>query len=396
MLPLWLAPRVYLDTSVLIELAEQRKHADHCREVLRLFKSTRAVLVLSLAHFLDLGHATDRSSVTRILNFVDQFPRKAIADDPSAAEIALVDPWLHGDHAATTWSDIRPKPLRSAREFAVRSEPQLACYRMMSPLFSLMSDGVSLMKIPGVVNPAGSPRKQKEKWRDDFSSAVQTGSMGDLMAGMPQALRENGLSETDAQNVVAVLSDLMDRLSSPDHMDAVLRTAGQTLSVDERIQRAVLKKVRPVIGPGTIVESGLRKFRESATRLGGDVEVAAATMYRETNRPKADISWMAVPKGEERWHEVAPGIAPGSYLGNALAYYRTRDRSARALDSDWIDGMHVVFVPYVDIATVDSANFQRIESTHRLLGERRGLRRSGKLFRNRDHKALLDALRGLA
>jgi hypothetical protein len=61
-----------------------------------------------------------------------------------------------------------------------------------------------------------------------------------------------------------------------------------------------------------------------------------------------------------------------------------------------VDDSHVSFIPYVDIATVDKANFARIEKTLELIRSKDGVRRRAKLLKNGAVNDLITALRELA
>lgn len=393
MLPLRLAPRIYIDTGVLISLADDPAQGEYLRELTLAFRRSGSVLVVSVAHLLDLSRAVDRKSFDRVLRVIDEFPRRAEAKLPASAELRLADALLAGTPHPLAWSDLGLREVWSADGWCASQEKLLEQYRLMLVLLTLVPKAIALVKSPVFDLPGVRSRAARLRGSADLKRAVGGASFDEVLSSARDASLACGVVEADADAVLRQLSELVAIIESPEEVARLVRLAGIEHKVDRNLIAAVLDRIRTQMVPGTTIQRGYEYMRTEARKFGGTFERLSDTLHGRPDRPKAPMSWAALKGGDDRWHEVAPVVAPGSYLGYALPFHRVHDRKATPLESDLIDDMHITFLPYVDVATVDAATFQRIDSTRKIVERVGGLRRGAVMVRNGARDELLRAVR---
>jgi hypothetical protein len=396
MLPLRLAPRIYLDTGVLISLADDPMQGEYLRELILAFRRSGSVLVVSVAHLLDLSRAIDRESLDRVLRVVDEFPRRAEAASPSSAELHRAEALLVGMAQPLAWTDLMLRGIWSAEAWHASQGNFLEQYRLMRVLLTLVPKAIAIVKSPVFDVPGVRTRAARLRGNADFKRAAGGASFDEVLSAARDASLAGGVAEADADVVLGQISELVAIIERPEELARLVQRAGIEHDVDPRLVTAVLERIRTQMVPGTTIRRAYEHMRTDAEKFGGTFERLSDTLHGRPERPKAPISWAALEGGDDRWHEVAPRVAPGSYLGHALPFRRVHDRKAAPLESDLIDDMHITFLPYVDIVTVDAATFQRIDSTRKIIERAGGLRRGAVMVRNGERAELLRAIRSHA
>ncbi len=392
MLPLWLVPRVYLDTALLIKLADQKLSTEYTHTVFRLFKESGAALIVSDAHIQDLCMASDPLSNDRVFALISQFPFIAMASSPIGEELELSAPYLHTATPKPKWSDLQLRPIANFRDFISQSTNRLAKGKMAGTLMQVMTQAAAAGKKR---DPAVSGKRVRKAGVAHFTDALRNGDGKNLLSSLAEGLREVGIPEEKIEETLAPFRPLMDLVNSLDQVEAVVRKGSYAKGVDGTFVDTTTRNMRAWLGSRSLVDVALEELRKAVEKNGGTIDEFMSNFGTVPSRPLAHPLWAAVPGGADRWHEVAPTHAPGCYLQNALAYSRMKDSTAVPRDSDWTDDIHVTFIPYVDVVTVDKANFVKIEKTLDSIRAKNGLRRSANLLKNGAVNELLDALREL-
>lgn len=396
MLPLRLAPRVYIDTGVLISLADDPAQGEYLRELTLAFRRSGSVLVVSVAHLFDLSRAVDRKSFDRVLHVIDEFPRRAEAVSATSTELSRAEALLTGLPKPLAWPDLTLRGIWSAEAWRASHATSLEQYRLMLMLLKLVPKAIALVKSPAFDVPGVRNRAARLRGNADFKRAADGASFDEVLSAARDASLAGGVAEADADALLAQLAEFVAIIETPEEIAKLVQLAGIEHKVDRRLVTAVLDRIRAELVPGTTIQRGIERMRIEAEKFGGTFERLSDTLHGRPERPKAPMSWAALEGGDDRWHDVAPLVAPGSYLGHALPFRRVHDRKAVPLDSDLIDDLHITFLPYVDVATVDAATFQRIDSTRKIVERAGGLRRGAVMVRNSERAELLRAIRSHA
>lgn len=166
-----------------------------------------------------------------------------------------------------------------------------------------------------------------------------------------------------------------------------MRTRGVT---DEGALSAMRQNLGPVWGAmKPLVAQHLEQFAASGKPVGTWSRLA-------NNAPEMTLLEdlpLVTKGGLEAVKRHAQQVAPGVALRVALAAAKGRDVSRAPRESDLADTFHIPNVPYVDVATVDNANYAAIMPTLAKCSTPRPV----KLLRNpgRDLGPVLDAVRSL-
>jgi hypothetical protein len=326
---------VYLDSAVINDIADGKVPPN---DVDRLHDAMRAVdglLVVSFAHIWDFSNHTDHGTRTRVSHAIDAFPRAGILlTDPGEQE--REDLRQNGDSDEGLRDDL-PLELRSLR------------LELVSDFQRQVFDNAKL--IAGVEQLVDVGLK--------FVEAERQAKLAGLAAvpKPPRTFVEECLaillSADDLEEAISRVSVLSDSISDP------------PMPIESRQQIDLqLRALWPSISAS----------REILPNNGGaplSPETTARLVSRRPELVTVGFAGAEIRGGEERWNALAAKVAPGLAIVAALARNKRRNAARKVKGGDPPDALHVAFIPYMDLATIDGENLSAIEPTLRLMRPRR-------------------------
>jgi hypothetical protein len=349
MLPLSEAPRIYIDTAYLCDIADRKIDAAALDRCCQALKTSEAVVIFGPAHMMDLHRHADSKTRAELFAVVDRFPRAATVRQ---------SPPLSGDH------------------------------RRLDAL--LMTDTLSdPVDLPDLVleDCTGNLKATLGAAGYDEAEWVVTARQGEAlsMQGAPRGADDTEPLPTHVRKVLAEtfameirgedgVARLMERTVHPklcEHPDAK--------AFESRL-RALRVEYEPF----------LQLLKQLVARYGGSAD-------RFARRPASGadgipVWWSAVPNGIERWLRTARAVAPGLYLKTMLLRAKNRDSNRTPRPSDNADEFHVAMVPYVDVITLDRENLAVIGNSIREIRTVRPV----SLVGNGDVESLIGAIERLS
>lgn len=310
-------PRVYLDTAVLHNIADQlgaheeRTNLPSRRSIQSLVDAVTesdAALLVSVGHIVDLVTA-DEETRARFVAALRLFPRVlGVACDPFSAQYQALRAALDGQPQSPRW-DLYLAEFPRVDDLV--SSSQLESARSIAQEGARIHEGRRL---------AATFRRPDERMKKRLPKLVQR------------------LLAADSEHALAAcLQEWND---------------GDMLTTEEQVVAG--GDLTPVLDLFRQMKSRL----EFLSELYG-LEVSAMLEHVISCPESAQLGFagLRTPGGFERWLETARLEAPGMYVVAALLKAQVRNVQRQPQQGDRMDFFHAFILPFVDVATIDRANF---------------------------------------
>lgn len=344
------APRLYLDTALLIDLANGTWEPRYVDRLFGSVRDTGAVLVFGPGHMLDLHRGSDRATRARVFSLIDRFPAVAT---------------------------IKRAPLREdqRRLDAIAGRPEGEERRDWTPADLVLEECVR-----PILQDLERGGYEESAWMETSAQAEGLSVAGTGFRTLVGSGKLDPAALSVFETVFAMevrgedgVSHLMGRLP------AFVRELPEVQESEARLRRLHL-------AASPFLATVLRPLIE---QLEGTPE-----QFSRRSRPETSgipVGWLAIPNGETRWLSEASRFAPGLFLRAMLIQHRNHDRNRPPKPSDNADEQHVAVVPYMDVVTTDREVFSIVR---RFLGKAKTVRRA-RMFRNGDRAGLLGEIERL-
>lgn len=336
-------PLVYLDAGTINRIADGDCAPESVAVLHAAMRETNATLVLSVAHIWDFCNGATEDTKARAARAIDAFPRRAlVVDGPERTERAALD--QQGDGKAFPLTS-RVVPIWSPRMF-----PLVDFAREVFADVALMKHVSKFVNVASAfTHTTHLDAKNRRERRDaKHTKPSQAREHRELTERVLTAL----FQVENAEQLRGVRTELLS------HLPPAKREEAEALLAPHFEAHAA----KLIDGGGVVRSRGLTPER------------GAQLTARQPSLTSVGYAGGGIRGGMERWYEVASAVAPGIALQVRLVDGNTSNVGREPTASDLADRLHMQYVPYMDVSTVDANNFASIKGLlPRLRCPRRGL-----------------------
>jgi hypothetical protein len=112
-------------------------------------------------------------------------------------------------------------------------------------------------------------------------------------------------------------------------------------------------------------------LQDKGEELPRSPEATARLVSRRPELLSVGFAGADIRGGDDRWNALTSRVAPGLAIVAALSRNKRKNAARRVKGGDPADVLHVAFIPYMDLATIDAENLSAIEPILRLAQPRR-------------------------
>jgi hypothetical protein len=323
--------RLYLDTAILIDRADGRIDPELARRLDSAVLRKHAQVVVSVAHFWDIHASLSDVDRARAVATIGELPNlRRVVVPPSKIEAPRIESAMRGEPFDSETPDI---------------------------VLGLVED------LPGII----------QETRNGFVALAQMGS------GMAEAGNTARVASSGGR-ASPTAEEFFRRLIGGESPIELLKTIG----LDEARVRELVSQVSNL---GPLMSVATEAVRKEIATVDGDPTILFRELKRRRGSP-ASLSWSSVRGGDQRWLDTAKRYGHGLYLSKRLSQMRAGDPQRQIKKSDLADLDHAVYLPYMDLATVDRENYGAIQGALQEVQPSRPVR----VFKNGRLGDLLDAL----
>ncbi len=315
---------VYLDAGIINDIADGKKYPQSAVDDLHAaMREVGAALVISFAHVWDFARGTDEATRLRVSGSLNAFPAVVfLRQDPTSFERENLREYGGRDDWQRDPSELLP------RQIEAQLVEDFAAEVLLNPEIVSIAEQVVAVAMQAT----------------DADASARTSERQDAGAAPPRGLKVQAFAA-------------LTRAEPAADMLAFVRAQFETYPPEKRAEgEAAWPQIEAQINAMWLaIAPLLPQMRQAIEGLPADR--IGRLMVNKSGLSAIGFAGANIRGDDARRAEVMAWLSPGLAIVAALAERNAKNIGRTLRYSDRADLEHVKFVPYVDLATVDAANF---------------------------------------